>query len=85
LPLTSNPTLGRTLGPRQRAAIGLSDQTDALVVVVSEETGKISIAEDGKIEIGLSLKSLETKLKESYTHQQKGQKSLHDIFNLETR
>ena len=85
LPLTSNPNLGRTLGTRHRAAIGLTEQTDALVVVVSEETGKISIAEDGKIEIGLSLKSLETKLKESYTHQHTEKKSLHDIFNLETR
>jgi len=85
LPLTSNPNLGRTLGTRHRAAIGLSEQTDALVVVVSEETGKISIVEDGKIEIGLSPESLESRLKESYTHQHVEKKSLHDIFNLESR
>ena len=58
MPLTTNPNLSRILGTRHRAAIGLSEQTDALVVIVSEETGKISVAEDGKIEIGLSLESL---------------------------
>ena len=49
LPLTSNTNLSKELGTRHRAAIGLSEITDAVVVVVSEETGKISIANE-KIE-----------------------------------
>ncbi len=49
LPLTTNPRLSRDLGSRHRAAIGISEETDALALVVSEETGTISIAFDGKI------------------------------------
>ncbi len=49
LPLTENPSLDRRFGTRHRAAIGLSEQTDALVVVVSEERGTISVAHDGRI------------------------------------
>ena len=49
LPLTDNHALSTELGTRHRAAIGLSEQCDALVLVVSEETGTISIAEDGHI------------------------------------
>ncbi len=47
LPLTQNPSLSSELGTRHRAAIGLTESSDAVVVVVSEETGKISIASDG--------------------------------------
>jgi uncharacterized protein (TIGR00159 family) len=53
LPLTVNPELSRTLGSRHRAAIGLSEDTDALAVVVSEESGTISIVEGGRIRRGL--------------------------------
>jgi diadenylate cyclase len=53
LPLTVNPQLSRTLGSRHRAAIGLSEDTDAVAVVVSEETGLISVVEGGRIERGL--------------------------------
>jgi diadenylate cyclase len=49
LPLTVNPALSRTLGSRHRAAIGLTEDTDALVVVVSEETGTISLVTEGRI------------------------------------
>jgi uncharacterized protein (TIGR00159 family) len=49
LPLTVNPALSRTLGSRHRAAIGLSEDTDALAVVVSEETGTISLVSEGRI------------------------------------
>ena len=48
LPLTSNPEIGRRLGTRHRAAIGLTEETDAVTLVVSEETGKISIAVGGE-------------------------------------
>lgn len=53
LPLTENPSLDRRFGTRHRAAIGLSEQTDAIVVVVSEERGTISVAHDGRIVQGL--------------------------------
>ncbi len=49
LPLSQNPRLSQTIGTRHRAALGLAEETDAVVVVVSEETGAISIASDGKL------------------------------------
>lgn len=49
LPLTNNPKVEKTLGTRHRAAIGLSEDTDAAVVIVSEETGTISIAWQGEL------------------------------------
>jgi diadenylate cyclase len=53
LPLTVNPELSRALGSRHRAAIGLSEDTDAVAIVVSEETGAISLVEGGVIRRGL--------------------------------
>lgn len=49
LPLSSDQDIARELGTRHRAAIGISKQSDAIAVVVSEETGKISIAKDGTL------------------------------------
>lgn len=50
LPLTVNPQLARQLGTRHRAAIGLTEENDSVAIIVSEETGRISVAFDGKIE-----------------------------------
>src|SRR6478736_8124891 len=54
LPLTVNPRVSRELGTRHRAAIGLTEEGDAVAVIVSEETGYISVAMDGKIDRRLS-------------------------------
>ena len=64
LPLTVNPQLSRELGSRHRAAIGLTEETDAVAVIVSEESGKISLALDGHIERGLTPEKLRTRLHE---------------------
>jgi len=62
LPLSRNLGLSRTLGTRHRAAVGLSEETDAAVIVVSEETGVISLAVDGVIERGLDTERLQERL-----------------------
>ena len=54
LPLTRNSRLSKEYGTRHRAALGISEETDALAVVVSEETGRISVALDGEMVSDLS-------------------------------
>ena len=63
LPLTVNPRLSRDLGTRHRAAIGLTEESDAAAVVVSEETGQIALALDGAIERALSPDDLRERLR----------------------
>ena len=63
LPLTVNPRLSKTLGSRHRAAIGLTEENDAVAIVVSEETGRISIVVDGDIERGLDADTLRARLR----------------------
>jgi len=57
-PLSQRAELSKTLGTRHRAAIGITEETDAIVVVVSEETGAISIAYNGRLRRGLEEKQL---------------------------
>lgn len=58
LPLTSNNDLNKKLGTRHRAGIGISENSDALVIIVSEETGNVSLAINGKLTRGYSKEKL---------------------------
>lgn len=58
LPLTTNPNVSKTFGTRHRAAIGLTEETDAVVIAVSEETGGISLVVDGRLTRDLDAGSL---------------------------
>jgi len=62
LPLTVNPRLAKELGSRHRAAIGLTEENDAVAIVVSEETGALSLASDGAIERPLTVGQLRDRL-----------------------
>jgi uncharacterized protein (TIGR00159 family) len=65
LPLTLNPRLSKELGTRHRAAIGITEDTDAVAVVVSEETGIISFVEKGEITRYLNSASLRERIREA--------------------
>ena len=65
LPVSRMERLGRQFGTRHRAAVGLTEETDAFVVVVSEETGKISVAEQGVMISGLTVEELKSHLLEA--------------------
>src|SRR5205085_659939 len=62
LPLTINPALSRAFGTRHRAAIGITEETDCLSLVVSEETGRISVAAGGELTTVASLTELEERI-----------------------
>jgi len=64
LPLTTNPLRMTQLGTRHRAALGITEESDCLAVIVSEETGKISIAAYGEIELDVSIERVENLLSE---------------------
>jgi diadenylate cyclase len=62
LPLTTNPVMLRRLGTRHRAAIGVTEESDALAIVVSEETGQIAVASRGDLEPDISMERLQERL-----------------------
>lgn len=71
LPLsTTTKYEGRNLGTRHRAALGISEQTDAVILVVSEETGQISLAQEGKLTVGIPFLQLKEKLSQMLNEQQ---------------
>lgn len=71
LPLTVSPKFDRDFGTRHRAGIGVTEESDAIAVVVSEERGEVSIAFDGQIERGLTSDRLRARLQELVLHRRK--------------
>jgi len=67
LPLTTNPNLSRTYGTRHRAAIGITEESDAIAIVVSEQRGYVSFCESGKIDENLDALALTARLEEALT------------------
>ena len=74
LPLSNNYDISRTLGTRHRAALGMSEVSDALIVIVSEETGAISVAKDGKLNLRLTVNSLNSILCDELLSEQEAKK-----------
>src|SRR5215831_18743238 len=66
LPLTVKPRLSKELGTRHRAAIGVTEETDAVAIIVSEETGAISFAHDGEMERYLDPDTLRLRLRDAF-------------------
>ncbi len=85
LPLTENRSLSTELGTRHRAAIGLSEQCDALIVVVSEETGTISIAENGRIVRHLTVEKMQALLRPVFGTPQSGIKDMIQNWRKERK
>jgi len=74
LPLSINPDITKELGTRHRAGIGISENSDAIVVIVSEETGTVSVAEDGKLMRDFDRVSLDNHLRTRLLQQKAGAK-----------
>lgn len=80
LPLTDNKQISMELGTRHRAGIGISEKSDAIVVVVSEETGYVSICEKSKINRNVSKEYLLNYLVENFVVEEKNTNSFKEIF-----
>lgn len=74
-PLTENPEVSRGLGTRHRAGIGVTEQSDAIAIMVSEETGALALAVRGTITRGLNSEDLERTLREIYLEKKEPRKS----------
>ena len=81
LPLTQSTNLSKELGMRHRAGIGLSEQSDAVVVIVSEETGSISVALDGMLKRHLTAAALESILRTELVTEEAEESKKNIILN----
>ena len=82
LPLSKNVNLSRDLGMRHRAGIGMSENSDAIVVIVSEETGSISVATGGMLKRHLKPETLETILRNELIPQDEEDKQRFSLLGL---
>ncbi len=80
LPLSQNPNVSKELGTRHRAGLGMSEESDAVVVIVSEETGGISIACGGELNMKLSPEALENNLCKLFDLKKKDKKLKKTMF-----
>lgn len=80
LPLSQNPDVSKELGTRHRAGLGMSEESDAVVVIVSEETGGISIACGGELNMKLSPEALENNLMKLFDIKKKDSRLNRTIF-----
>ena len=80
LPLTSRANIGKNLGTRHRAGVGLSEVSDAFIIIVSEESGAISVAQNGELRRFLDLKALEKMLLDIYISSEEDGNLLTRIF-----
>jgi diadenylate cyclase len=83
-PLSQNPDLGKTLGTRHRAAVGLTEETDAIVIVVSEESGAVSLARGGRLSRGVARDRLRRHLNNYLVKKQHARRT-GDLFGREAR
>lgn len=80
LPLSQNPNLSKELGTRHRAGVGVSEESDSVVVIVSEETGRISIAVGGELYVNLTGDALKERLKKLLMDPKKDIKLKRGVF-----
>lgn len=80
LPLSQNPNLSKELGTRHRAGVGISEESDAVVVIVSEETGNISLALGGELFVKLSADGLKNRLSKLLVENKKEPKIKRGMF-----
>ena len=80
LPLSQNPNVSKELGTRHRAGLGMSEESDAVVIIVSEETGGISIACGGELNMKLSPEALENELTKLFDVRKKDSRFKKNIF-----
>lgn len=81
LPLSNDVNLQQNLGSRHRAAVGATENNDVFVVAVSEETGRISFAESGNLESGLTIQTLRQKINEQYEQMTSSEKAEDVVFD----
>lgn len=82
LPLSDNPNLSMSFGTRHRSGIGLTEVSDALVVIVSEETGAISVAVEGQIYVNLDEQALRQHIEQHFAAVNSGAKQVQARFRL---
>ena len=82
-PLTQREDLDRNLGLRHRAALGVSEESDAVAIVVSEETGQVSICHNGILERNLSVDKFRRRLSQLLLHHEHGQRDANERLETE--
>jgi len=75
LPLSMNPIIARKLGTRHRAAIGITEDADCLALVVSEETGRISVAAFGELESDVTMQRVEERIARHFAPKRSGERA----------